>query len=141
MKKLFIITVFFIGLKSFGQHTTAKQTDYIYKKGGHWRLDQHKLNGKDLKNELYKVPAAIPYYKKAKTSEIIGYSFIAPTVLFALLGKQNRVITNHGYGKNKFGFQIAGILSSGAIIFFLARSMKNLKKAAAIHNEKFRTVY
>jgi hypothetical protein len=104
-------------------------------------MDGHTLNEKKLKKELHTVPAAIPYCKKANTSKIISISFIPPTVLFAFLGRQNTDIGSPGFGKNRTGFAIAGILSSGTILFFIARSLKNLKKAISIHNEKLRAVY
>jgi len=105
-------------------------------------MDGHKLKEKELKAELYKTPAAIPYYKKAQTRELIGLSFIPPAVLFAALSRKNsNNINDPSYEKTKTGFVVAAMTSAGVSIFFLLHSLKNKNKAVHIHNEKFRSVY
>jgi len=136
MKKIFLGPLLFICMNLSAQ--TTSDTGKIYKKGFNWKLNSQKLNQNSLKDELYKIPESVFYYKKAKTNKTIGFLCVAPAVVFAILGKQN---TTTPPFKNNNGFKIASIFSSGCGIYFFIQSSKNLKKAVSLYNEKQKTVY
>jgi len=131
--KLFI--TFFLSLISlncFTQNSKEQKPDYLYFKSfAGWQKNGERLNRRELKEEFYKAPLAIPYYKKAITNKTIAYLLMPPTIAFALLSKQE---TSYPYHK-RTGFTVAGIISSGSIILFLSLFKKNIKWAAKLHNE------
>lgn len=86
------------------------------------------------------MPLSIPYYKKARTNKIIGFSFLAPAVVFIAAGSQPAKISNPG-DNSKRGYVIAGILSCGTVVFCLTRSLNYNKKAIKVHNEHLHTIY
>ena len=139
MKRLLYIFLLLFFYTSHAQKNTDSLSGHLYKKGLRWRLDGKILDEKGLRTELYKSPISIPYYQKARTSKIIGLSFTAPTVLFILISNQNKGMA--GANNNNTGFAIAGIISGGAVVYFLTRSIKYYKKAVQVHNENTRTIY
>ena len=121
---------------------TARQKGLIYHKAfAGYQQDGKRLNADQLKAEIYKVPAAIHYYEKSKTNKIAGYSFYVPMLVFFLLGKQNRDIASTGFGKNKIGFNIAGLISGATSIYFTLRSHKQWKKAIRMYNDNRPPLY
>lgn len=141
MKRIIVILILLFSIKNYAQDSANKNTNHIYKTGKRWSMNGDKLSNKELKTELYKIPAAIPVYKKARTNEIIGYSFAVPMLVFTLLAKQSSDISSPSYGKNKRGFQIAGIISAGAVMYFILQAAKFKKMAIRVHNENLKTIY
>ena len=130
IKKWICFLLIFSFINAHSQDSTSQQKRIIYKSWPGYKLNGRMLKEKELKAELYKVPASIPYYQKAHTSKIIGLSLIPPAILFALLSKPNEDIS----GNYKVGYGVASIFCSSASIFFLLRSSKNQKKAVQIYN-------
>lgn len=129
MKKFICAFLVFAFINAHSQDSTLKPKKIIYNSGAGYKINGRKLTETELKMELYKAPAAIPYYQKARTSKIIGLSLIPPAILFALLGKSND-------GANyKAGYGVASIFCGGASIFFLLHSKKNKNKAVSIYNK------
>jgi len=131
MKKCICFLLVFSFINAHSQDSTSKQKSIIYKSWPGYKLNGRMLKEKELKAELYKVPAGVPYYQKAHTSKIIGLSLIPPAILFALLSKPNGDIS----GSYKAGYGVASIFCAGASIFFVLRSSKNKKKAVQIYNK------
>lgn len=130
MKKCICFLLVFSFINAHSQDSTSKQQRSIYKSWPGYKLNGRMLKENELKAELNKVPASIPYYQKAHTSKIIGLSLIPPAILFALLSKPNDDIS----GNYKCGYGVASILCSGTSIFFVLRSSKNKKRAVQIYN-------
>jgi len=84
MKLLFILMAI-IPATIFAQETPTGQPGLIHKKGFNFYKDDHQLKAKELKQELYRVPAAIPYYKKYKTGMILAYSLIGSGLISTFL--------------------------------------------------------
>jgi len=130
MKKCICFLLVFSFINAHSQDSTSKQQRSIYKSWPGYKLNGRMLKEKELKAELYKVPASIPYYQKAHTSKIIGLSLIPPAILFALLSKPNGDIS----ANYKSGYGVASILCGSTSIFFVLRSSKNKKRAVQIYN-------
>ena len=65
-KQIIYSLLLLIVINTSAQDSTNKKVGIItYKTFGPFRLNGEKLSWKELKAELYKVPAAIPIYKKA----------------------------------------------------------------------------
>jgi hypothetical protein len=139
-KKIICSLLIFITINAYSQDSTNKNTGIIYKKWPSWRMDGHKLNGKKLKAELYKVPAAIPYYKKSKTNVILAYSFSGAGLATILISSITRGVPPYNPNNQKTiksigtGLSIIGAIT--AIIY-----VSNLEKAIRIHNEKIVITY
>ena len=133
VKKCICFLLLFSFINAHSQDSASKQKRLIYKSWPGYKLNGRMLKEKELKAELYKVPASIPYYQKAHTSKIIGLSLIPPAILFALLSKPNGDISDN----YKAGYGVASILCSGTSIFFILRSSKNKKRAVQIYNTNF----
>jgi hypothetical protein len=61
-----LIILLFTVASAPAQDTLAGHKGIIYQKWPRYTMDGKKLNDKSLKQELYTVPAAIPYYKNIK---------------------------------------------------------------------------
>jgi len=92
MKYFISVSQLFLALSLFGQDTLSEPGGEIYRKWPQWRMNGQKLNEKQLRDEIYKSPAAIPYYKKAKTNQIIGLSLAAPFIASIVLFKKSEKI-------------------------------------------------
>lgn len=141
MKPLVFFLIFCFSIKSAAQDSSFSLSGQITKKGVHWRMDGSKLNLKELKSAIYKVPEAIPYYKRANNRKVIGFSLLAPAVAFAFLGRMNLDVNSPRYGNNRSGFSAAAIITYGTSIFFMASSLKQLKKAVGKYNEGRKLIY
>jgi hypothetical protein len=132
-----------IAINAKAQDSTNKKTGIITKKTfGPYRMNGEKLSRKELKAELYKVPTAIPLYKKAKTSEILGASFIVPVALLAFLGDPNKYnYRDTVHRTRKKGFYIGLLLSEGASFYFFFHSISLYKKAIRARNSALKTIY
>ena len=117
MKKWICFLLIFSFINAHSQDSTSQQKRIIYKSWPGYKLNGRMIKEKELKAEIYKVPASIPYYQKAHTSKIIGLSLIPPAILFALLSKPNEDIS----GNYKVGYGVASIFCSSASILFLLR--------------------
>ncbi len=104
MKKNFCILFLFAALNSFAQDSSAIKQGDIYRKWPGWRMNGKFLKGKEFKQEIYKVPAAIPYYKKANSNLNLSFLALAGMATFALLGKEGHDIGSSDFGKQKNGF-------------------------------------
>jgi hypothetical protein len=118
-----------------------KQNQITYKPFLGWRMNGHGLSNKQFKEEIYKVPAAVLLYQKGKRNQTIGFACLIPMGLFMILGRQETNIVSPQFGKNKIGFTIAGIVSGGAVIYFISHSGKQLRRAAKIHNDAQPLIY
>ena len=141
MKKTLIIWFLISCIVSPAQDSTNTRQGDIYSKWPAWRMDGKILKAKELKQEIYEVPAAIPYYKKAQTNYTLSLVAIAATNAFLLLGRQNNNIGSSNFGKQKTGFLIAGLLSSGVGIHLIFRSLLNMKTAVRLRNKHQVMVY
>lgn len=142
MKKIFTIYLLFTYANSFSQDSSLSKPNQIYWKSlSGWRMNGQSLSSKEFKTEIYKVPAAIPVYKKGKRNRVIAFSCLVPMGVCLLLGRQEPNPASSQFGKTKKGFLIVGGLSSGAVIYFSLHSKKQLKEAARIHNENQPLVY
>lgn len=78
MKILLLVLFFSMALSTFAQDSTFSKNNAIrFKPFNGYRQNGHKLSEKELKTELYKIPAAIPFYKKAVTRKITGLLLLA----------------------------------------------------------------
>lgn len=141
MKKILPSILILISFHTFSQDTSINKQIDIYRKWPGWKMDGRWLKGNELKQELYKVPDAIPLYQKSKKNLIIAASCLVSSATFAFLSRQESDIGSPNFGKNKTGFAIAGIIAGGAGINFFIRSKKQLKKAIRIRNEKYPLIY
>ena len=142
MRKVILILLIFVPFESFSQDTASKKENQIYfKASSGWRMDGRQLSSKDFKNEIYKVPAAIPLYRKGTTNRTIAFTCMIPVVTFGFLGRRVTDVTSPRFGKNNIGYVIASIISSGMAIYFMTTSKKQLKKAVRIHNENQALIY
>ena len=122
----------FISNEFFGNDTIPNK---IYKEGFHWRKNGIKLSDRELRNELYKVPLAIPFYKKAKRERIIGFSLTGAAGILGLLSSKRN---NDGFNpKKNIGLKIATIVTASGGIISLCRSIKNMKKAVMAYNTTY----
>ena len=103
-------------------------------------MDGKRLTVKELKEEIYKVPEAIPYYEKSQTKKWIGYIGLILGVTFILISK-NKDIYSVEYGNPKIGFLLAGIFFITASDYLILKSFSLLKKAINIHNKSNSIVY
>ena len=136
MKYLFIILVTIYSLETYCQDSTSALKNQLhFKTFSGFRKDGKKISMGEFKTEIYKVPAAIPIYKKAARNYTFSYVSGASMSTFMLLSRRASNNSSAGFGKRKTGFVIAGIVSMGAFYYLHFRSNKQLKQAAKIHNE------
>ncbi len=142
MKILIPLLILFFAINAFGQDSTNKNTGIITKKTfGPYRIDGNRISQREFKTELYKVPAAIPYYKKAKSNEIGVYAFLGVTGVFVFLSNRT---TRYGYtgpAKNQETFLISALIAEATSIYFYFRSSANMKRAIRLRNENLKLVY
>jgi hypothetical protein len=144
MKKTIPLLLILFVLKASAQDSTNKNTGIITKKTfGPYRIDGRRISGQQFKEEIYKVPAAIPLYKKTKTSQIIGRSFFVPMALIAFFGDPNkRNSRDTVLGRTKIrGYHVGLLLSEGGFFYFLFRSFSLNKKAIRARNSSLKTIY
>jgi len=141
-KKIIFSLLVLIAINAHAQDSTNKKTGIITKKTfGPYRMNGEKLSWKQVTAELYKVPSAIPLYKKAKTSQILGYSFFVPFAVIALANNQNNNRRLYSTYRPRHGLVIMGLLSGGVSIYFLYHSLSLYKKAIRAHNNAVITIY
>ncbi len=142
-KKIIYPLLMFIAVNLHAQDSSNKKTGIITKKiFGPYRMNGEKLSWKEVKAELYRVPAAIPLYKKAKTNEILGASFIVPVVLFAFLGDPNKYNYRDTVHRTRIkGYYIGLFLSEGVSLYFFFHSISLYKKAVRARNSALKTIY
>ena len=142
MKKAIMILLLFIYYTTFSQDSSSNKVNQIYFKAfSGWKMDGKRLTIKNLKSEIYKVPATIPAYTKSEKNRTIGYvCFISGSIL-ALLSPQVSDIASPRFGKNNTAFKIGGVVFMGTAIYCLFRSKKQLKASVRIHNESQPLIY
>jgi hypothetical protein len=139
MKKITLLIILILPLILFAQDSTRKKSSQISYTFWGYKKDGMRLNGIGLKEELYKVPAAIPYYKKASTAKILAISFGIPGSVIVLIAAKNKQAAP--FLNKQTGLKITGLtLLSGSLIFLLSYS-SNLKKAIRLHNDHIATIY
>ena len=144
MKRIVTILVLLLSINTHAQDSTNKRFDIITKKTfGPYKMDGNRISQKEFKTEVYKVPSAISIYKKAKTNEIIGFSFFAATVGLAIFGDANKYSSRDTvYRKGRIsGYQISMIISTGGTYYFLLHSISLYKKAVRARNSAIKTIY
>jgi hypothetical protein len=144
MKKMIPLLLILFVLKASAQDSTNKSPGILSKKTfGHYRIDGNRISKQEFKTEVYKVPTAIPFYKKAKTNEIIGFSFFAVMAGVAIFGDANRYsYRDTVYRKGRInGYQIGMIISAGGTCYFLLHSIGLYKKAIRARNSALKTIY
>ena len=144
MKRLITTLLVFLAIDTYAQDSININSGLITKKGfgPSYRLNGKKLSMRELEVEIYKVPAAILYFKKAKTNKILSFSFYVPMIVFALATSQGnyRYRSDSTYGPQR-GLQIAGILSASASLYFVFHSFGLYKKAVRARNSALKTIY
>ncbi len=142
MEKIILLLLMFVCCNSFSQDTAGRKTNQIrFKAFGGWRMDGKKISIKNFKNEIYKVPAAIPAYTKSEKNIKIGYVCAITGSILTLLGQPVRDIGSPRFGKNNTAFKIGGIIFIGTAVYLIFRSNKQLKQAVRIHNESQPLLY
>ncbi len=136
MRKLICIFFLFFTINSFAQDSSSIRQGDIYQKGPAWRMNGKKLKAKELKQEIYKVPAAIPYYKKAQTNFNLSIVALAATGTFLLFSKE-KDSGSPNFGKRKTGFLIAGLVSGGISAHLAFRGKKNMRIAVKLRNTAY----
>jgi hypothetical protein len=133
----------FGSINASAQDSTNKVSGIITKKTFvPYKMEGKRISGQQFKEEIYKVPAAIPFYKKAKTSQIIGSSFFIPLTLIALFGDPNKYHSRDSLGRFRLrGYYVGLLLSEASIIYFFFRSNKFYKKAIRARNSALKTIY
>lgn len=135
MKIIFLFCLLLASATFFGQDTASNGNNQLsFKTFRGWQMNGQKLTYKEFKNEIYKVPAAVPYLKKSKNSTVIYYSLLAPFTFFVIKGLQKNDFNSPRYGKNNTGYKIAAFATGGISLFFLIRSQKQRDEAVRIHN-------
>jgi GTP:adenosylcobinamide-phosphate guanylyltransferase len=139
MKKLVLVLSFLITQKVFSQNTDSSYNRSLhFKPFKGWYKNDMRLKSKELKNEFYKVPAAIPYYKKASTSKIVAYfSYAAMSTCYIIARSKNNQLSN----KNYQAYQITGIAFGIASIITQLSSFRNFKKGAKTYNKTISMSY
>lgn len=143
MKQSIPLLILFFAVNAFGQDSTNKNTGIITKKTfGSYRMDGTRISGQQFKEEIYKVPAAIPLYKKAKTSKIICLSSFVPMAMLAFFGNPNKYPSRDSLGRFRLrGYYVGLLLSEASIIYFFFRSDKFYKKSIRTRNSYLKTIY
>jgi len=115
----------FISLNSFGQQTdsTSKTGSIYFKPFAGWKQNGVRLKGKELKQEIYKVPAAISFYKKGNTNLILSYCLLGSGSILLLSNPQSTGILLTSFG----------LVTGGIVIAILSHS--NYRKAAKTYNK------
>jgi hypothetical protein len=98
-----------------------------------WYLNEDRISPQTLKEEIFKIPEAIPLYKKSKTQLWLAAGLIIGGGLLA--AETNRKQLQPPYNPNR-GYIITGgiILSTG--VYLLFKSLHNHKKAIKAYNTK-----
>jgi hypothetical protein len=123
---------------SFSQDSSSKVNSQItFRPFQGWRMNGHSLTSKEFKNEIYKVPPAIPVFNKATTNRAISFGLMVPMGIFTLLASQAPEVGSPRFGKNNNEFLIAAFITGGFSWYFLSHSQKQYKKAAMLHNAAF----
>jgi len=130
--KIYLVGVsLLVSNELLGNDTIPKK---IYKEEFHWKKDGIKLSGSELRNEIFKVPQAIPLYKKAQKEKTIGYFLCGAAAILGFLSSKNNDTLNP---KNNTGLKIATIVTGSGAIISLSRSIKNMKKAVKAYNSTY----
>jgi len=135
VKTILTVCFFLFAVSLFAQPTDSVKTGNLSFKWNKWRLDGKRVYKDVIKAEMMKVDEASRYYKKGRTNLMIALIAYIPTVAFPILGQRNQKMGSPGFGNERIGFKIAGILSGGLFIYEFTRYSKNSKKAARIYNE------
>ena len=125
MKWGFVLLSFILIDSIHAQDTSNKKTGNIYfKPFAGWQQDGVRLKKQEFKQEIYRVPAAIPYFKKGNTNLILSYCLLgrAGSILL-LINPQNTAIALTGFT----------LFTGGIVTTFL--SVMNFRKAARVYNE------
>jgi hypothetical protein len=137
---LLLLIMLFLFTNSHGQVTmpdSAKIIGKIYNTSRTWRVDGKRIPGKLVVAEIYKVPEAVVYYKKAKINRTISIICAAGSLTALIIdGVNRRDYTGRAQNKNIVLPTISGSLSITGIIFILSAG-KNFKKAVDVRNEYY----
>jgi len=134
MKKIPPAILLFISLYSGAQDSALIKQSEIYRKWPAWKMDGRRLFPKELRQEIFKVPAAIPYYKKSEVNKISSYLLLAVGMGAVLIGKDDLRKDSLHYNKEKTVYSILSITGLGGSLYFTFRFSTNLKKAIRIRN-------
>jgi hypothetical protein len=136
----FLPVILFLFANSYGQvpmQDSAKIIGKIYHTPRTWRVDGKRIPGEIVVAEIYKVPEAVVYYKKAKTNRTVSYLCLAGSLTALIIdGVNRRDYTGRAQNKNIVLPTISGSLSIAGIIFILSAG-KNFKKAVDVRNEYY----
>jgi uncharacterized protein YybS (DUF2232 family) len=141
MKLFFFLTVMlFLFVGSYGQinmQDSIKTNGKIYCKRSAWRIDDKRIRGEIVISEIYKVPEAVVYYKKAKTNRTISIICAAGSLTALIIDGVNRRNYTGGPKNNTVVLStISGSFSITGIVFLLL-AKKNFKKAVDVRNEYY----
>lgn len=131
-----VYILFALLLINFKDLISQDSSGLIIKKGIGWRIDGKRISGSELKTKIYKVPEAIPVYKKAKKNLTLSYPMAISGIIFALLGQDVHDVASPRFGKKFIGFRISGLVLMGTALYCAIRSGKQFKQAIQIRNDK-----
>ena len=140
MKKTIAILLFFLSMNMYGQDSTNNNPGILTKKSfGPYRLNGGKISSLELKQEIYKVPEAIPFYKISNKNFInAGICILVSAGCIFLLDNPDRVRSPF---KQHTGWYTVGLISFGASYYFILRSNKFMKKSINVYNERRKIIY
>ncbi len=135
MKKfLFLLILFLFFTNSYSQQFSGDTSGLIYLNGFKWKQGDKKLSSGELRTEIYKTAAAIPYYKKGRTNAILTNVFMTGAALFTIAALTNHdPYLNFSY-RPRVSFNILAAASFTGSIVTMRFSLKNKGKAVHLRN-------
>lgn len=124
MKLITVLAFFSLSISTRAQDTTHNKTGKIYFKSfAGWKQNGVRLKQKEFKQEIFKVPAAIPFYKKGNTNLILSYCLLGSGSILLLVNPQSTGVLLTSFG----------LVTGGIVTVVLSRH--NFKKAVRTYNE------
>ena len=71
MKKIFTILFLFFFAHAHPQYTITYKPGVLYKDGKHWKLNDKKLNKREIRTEINTVPASATFNKKPEPWKLL----------------------------------------------------------------------
>ena len=112
----------------YAQDTSRISGDIYFKPFVGWKKNEVRLTRKEFKQEIYRVPAAIPYYGKGNTNLILTYSMLTGGLILAFISSQDHSDSN--------GLILAGLGLVSAGLFTAIRSHHHFRTAAKVYNRQ-----
>jgi hypothetical protein len=135
MKKLFPLLLL-LNSNAFSQDSITTAKHHLSVDFFSWKLDNKRINNKQFKAEIYKVPEAIPYLKRSRTDFYTGLPlFIAGIVMGEIVKRyeQRNPLSYNDHTALKVT-SVAFTASGGILVMLYAL---NRRKAAKVYNNGF----